>query len=78
MKPFISRLTPSECFACVPQTRKGEMIGYLVSGILEVEIGKEKFVLREGESVVFNGNIPHIWSNIGKDEAVSIWIVHNE
>lgn len=50
--------------------------GYVLSGVLQVTVGSEEFVLREGESLGFDSNIPHVLKNIGDGQFEGIWFVH--
>jgi transcriptional regulator with XRE-family HTH domain/quercetin dioxygenase-like cupin family protein len=50
--------------------------GYVLSGMLEVTVGGEVFVLHAGESLGFDSNIPHVLRNSGNDEFEGVWFVH--
>lgn len=47
---------------------------YVVKGELTFDTGRERFTLREGESVLFEPNDPHATLNQGQDESVSLVI----
>lgn len=49
-----------------PLRHPGEEIIYLLQGILEIKIQDEKFILRKGDSIQFNCQIPHRWRNLSK------------
>jgi quercetin dioxygenase-like cupin family protein len=55
---------------------EGYEYGYVLSGVLEVTVGHEVFVLREGESLGFDSTIPHILRNIGDTAFQGVWFVH--
>ncbi|MFQ1002481.1 helix-turn-helix domain-containing protein [Modestobacter sp. SSW1-42] len=55
---------------------EGFEYGYVISGVLEVTIGDEVFVLREGESLGFDSAIPHLLRNVGTVPFHGIWFVH--
>ncbi|MFF4776564.1 helix-turn-helix domain-containing protein [Microtetraspora fusca] len=57
-------------------THDGYEYGYVLSGVLEVTVGHEVFVLHEGESLGFDSTIPHVFRNIGDTEFQGIWFVH--
>lgn len=59
-----------------PMTHDGYEYGYVLSGVLEVTVGNEIFVLREGESLGFDSTIPHVFRNIGETDFQGIWFVH--
>jgi DNA-binding XRE family transcriptional regulator/mannose-6-phosphate isomerase-like protein (cupin superfamily) len=55
---------------------EGFEYGYVISGVLEVTVGDEVFVLRDGESLGFDSAIPHLLRNIGSEDFHGIWFVH--
>jgi transcriptional regulator with XRE-family HTH domain len=57
-------------------THEGFEYGYVISGVVEVTVGNETFVLREGESVGFDSTIPHVFRNIGDTDFQGLWFVH--
>jgi len=50
----------------------GEEGGVIVSGTVEVTVGHQVRVLREGEAYYFESRVPHRFRNIGADEAVIV------
>jgi transcriptional regulator with XRE-family HTH domain len=58
------------------QVHEGYEYGYALSGTLQVTVGNEVFVLREGESLGFDSSIPHSMRNIGDSDFQGIWFVH--
>lgn len=54
----------------------GYEYGYVLSGVVQVTVGNEVFVLREGESLGFDSTIPHILRNIGDADFHGLWFVH--
>lgn len=58
------------------QVHDGYEYGYVLAGTLEVTVGHEVFVLREGESLGFDSSIPHALHNIGDTDFQGIWFVH--
>jgi transcriptional regulator with XRE-family HTH domain len=57
-------------------THEGFEYGYVIAGVVEVTVGNETFVLREGESVGFDSTIPHVFRNIGDTDFQGVWFVH--
>ena len=47
---------------------EGEVCLLVLSGYLETEVGDEKFILEEGDSLYFSGERPHCWTNIGEEK----------
>jgi len=54
-------------------THGGEECGYVIKGELEVRLGKERYRLKEGDSIYFQSRIPHRFKNTGKGKVISIW-----
>jgi len=57
------------------QRHAGHEWAYLVSGVLQVRIGFDEFVLESGDSISFDSTIPHRLENIGDTPAHAIWFV---
>jgi len=56
-----------------PRQRKGEEGGYIQSGVLELTIGDQTFVLNEGDSFSLTGDEPHLARNPSDEETVVLW-----
>lgn len=52
-----------------PVSTDGDEFLLMLKGKIEFHYGKEKIVLEEGDSMFFNGRIPHVPENIGECEA---------
>lgn len=48
---------------------EGEEVGYVVAGELQLTVGHEVFLLREGDSFSFRSEIEHHYKNTGKKTA---------
>jgi DNA-binding transcriptional MerR regulator/quercetin dioxygenase-like cupin family protein len=55
-------------------SREGEEFIYLQRGRLHIELGREKFQLRVGDSFYFSSKTQIRWCNPGKTEAIVLWI----
>jgi transcriptional regulator with XRE-family HTH domain len=53
---------------------KGEEVGFVVEGQLELTISNEKHLLRAGDSFYFPSNLPHAYRNPGKTRMRAVWI----
>ena len=56
------------------EMRQTEEAGYVVSGALDIWIGKQLFHLEAGDSFRLN-EIPYRWRNPGEVAAVVIWVI---
>lgn len=58
----------------VANAHNGEEIVYMISGQIKFTLGDEPYILSTGDSLHYNSSIPHRWVNIGKADAVMIWV----
>jgi len=58
-------------------THKGEEIGFLLSGELQLHIDGETFSLNEGDCFAFSSSIPHRFANVGAQPASVFWVNAN-
>jgi transcriptional regulator with XRE-family HTH domain len=59
----------------LPHTRGGEEIDIVTSGVIEVTLAQESYVLYEGDSIRFNPEIPHKIENKSSQKASYISII---
>lgn len=57
------------------QSHPGHEWGYVISGVLEVMIGFDRFVLQPGDAVSLDSSVPHRLANIGDTPVHAIWFV---
>lgn len=55
-------------------TRDGEGFWYVLSGVLEMTVGDERFSLSEGDSAHFDQRHPYSMKNPGKDLLRMLWV----
>jgi transcriptional regulator with XRE-family HTH domain len=63
--------SPEDAF----QRHSGHEWGYVISGVLEVTVGFESYILQPGDSVSLDSTIPHRLANIGDTPVHAIWFV---
>jgi transcriptional regulator with XRE-family HTH domain/KaiC/GvpD/RAD55 family RecA-like ATPase len=56
-------------------SHKGDEFSYVMEGELEVEIQDEKQLLSPGDSFYIGSTVPSRWANIGKGDAVLLWVL---
>ena len=56
------------------QTHEGEDIVVVLQGQLSVEVADVWYELKTGDSLSFNSELPHRWSNRGRSVAKAIWM----
>lgn len=47
----------------------------ILSGVLDLQVGGERLVLGEGDSLTFDSHRPHAWHNSGDVPVVAIWAI---
>ncbi|MEM1300850.1 MAG: cupin domain-containing protein [Pseudomonadota bacterium] len=57
-----------------PAQRPTEEAGYIISGCLELHVGKRSFTLNPGDSFRFAGE-PYRWRNPGTTDCIAIWVI---
>jgi transcriptional regulator with XRE-family HTH domain len=55
----------------------GREFGMVLEGVLQVELGFERYLLREGDSLIFDSNTPHRLNNVGLKPMRALWVVLN-
>ncbi len=73
MEPFIvmpPRRAPRRSF----QHRGDEMV-FVLSGVVETQLGAEKIILNEGDCLYFDASIPHRSRSMSKERAVTLVVV---
>ena len=53
----------------------GEEFALVVEGALEFVIDGDRYVLNEGDSLVFKASLPHRWRNIHQGQTLVLWVV---
>lgn len=55
-------------------THEGEEFALVTKGVMEIIIGEEKYILKEGDSIHYKANKPHAMRNIGDATCSAIWV----
>jgi len=73
MEPFIvmpPRRTPRRSFR-----HSGDEMVFVLSGVVETQLGTEKILLHEGDCLYFDASLPHRSRSISKERAVTLVVV---
>ncbi len=73
-EPFLLELAPKTTIPSHFFTHKGEEIGYLITGKLEMQIDNVEHKLRAGDLVYLVSDMPASWSNPGPGNAKILWL----
>lgn len=75
VEPFLMTLEPGVAAATEPITHAGEEFVYCEKGAIEYLIGKEKYRLEAGDSLIFQATQPHLCRNVGDDPATIVLVL---
>lgn len=73
MEPIMINLEPGGQYV-EEEPHEGEEFGYVLSGSINLHLGKKKYKLKKGDSFYYKANSTHYIDNTGKSAAKVIWI----
>ena len=73
-EPYLIEIAPFQTLPSHFFNHKGEEIGYLLSGELQVKIYNTVFSLHQGEIVSLSSEMPLEWKNNGPETALLFWV----
>lgn len=73
MEPIMITIEPDGQYI-EEEPHEGEEFGYVLSGSINLHLGKKKFKVKKGESFYYKAKVNHYISNAGKSTAKIIWI----
>ncbi len=76
MEPFLVTLTPLESLKLEPNQHIGEEIIFVIAGEIEVKLGDHADILKTGDSIYYDSNIPHIVSCHGDTPATILAVIY--
>jgi quercetin dioxygenase-like cupin family protein len=59
MEPFIIDINPTDNLDYKLSAHEGEEFIYVMEGEIEVEYGKEKYLLKQGDSIYYDSIVKH-------------------
>jgi transcriptional regulator with XRE-family HTH domain len=75
MEPLLFKLNPNAASGETLYKHFGQEFIMVIKGIMEITLNDAIYVLRKGDSIYFNSNIPHSFKNLSKEETEAIWVV---
>jgi transcriptional regulator with XRE-family HTH domain len=73
-EPYIIEIAPNRSFPAHFFIHKGDEIGYVLSGELQINLEKSSYTVRAGDLIYLTNELPSLWKNTGTDVARLIWI----
>jgi transcriptional regulator with XRE-family HTH domain len=77
-EPFLIEIPPQKTIASHFFFHKGEEIGFILSGKLQVKLHETNRTLKAGDILCLKADIPSQWKNPGKSPARLLWIKINK
>ena len=69
----LSRYEPGGSTGDDQYDHQGEEAGIVIKGTIELSVGNDVFILREGDSFSFPSSKPHRYYNPGSEDAIVVW-----
>lgn len=73
-EPFIIEILPEKKLPSHFFMHKGEEVGYLLSGTLELKMDKANYTVNAGDLIYLVSDLPAAWRNPGPETAKLIWL----
>jgi transcriptional regulator with XRE-family HTH domain len=67
LEPFLVTLKPRAGAGKPLMAHAGHELVYVLEGELEYEVAGKKYLLSEGDSLLFEATLPHNWRNLGHE-----------
>lgn len=74
MLPIAVRIGPGGYTKSERNKHGSEKFIYMMKGALEVDLGKNKYHLKSGDSLYFDATLPHRFRNLSKTEAEAVCV----
>jgi transcriptional regulator with XRE-family HTH domain len=75
MEPLLFKLAGKATSGTVSYRHFGQEFVLVLKGVVEITLNDTVYILRKGDSIYFNSNVPHSFKNIAKEEAEAVWVV---
>jgi transcriptional regulator with XRE-family HTH domain/KaiC/GvpD/RAD55 family RecA-like ATPase len=73
-QPFMVEIAPKQALASHFFTHKGEELGYLLAGRLQLKVDRAVYTARAGDVIYLTSEVPSQWSNPGRTPAKLLWL----
>jgi quercetin dioxygenase-like cupin family protein len=73
-EPYLIDIQPKKTLPSHFFIHKGEEVGYLLSGKLQLRMEKAVYTISAGDIVYLTSEIPSQWKNMGSSPARLLWI----
>jgi transcriptional regulator with XRE-family HTH domain/KaiC/GvpD/RAD55 family RecA-like ATPase len=74
VEPLLIEIQPNKTLPSHFFIHKGEEIGYLLSGTLQLKLGKTEYTVSESDTIYLTTEMPSQWKNPGPGPARLLWL----
>ena len=74
VEPLIIEIQPNKTLPTHFFIHKGEEIGYLLAGKLQLKLGKTDYTVNENDTIYLTAEMPSQWKNPGPEPARLLWL----
>lgn len=75
MEPLLFRLEAGAVSGDTTYKHFGQEFILVLKGTMELVLNGTSYILRKGDSIYFNSNLPHSFKNVQQGETEAIWVV---
>ncbi len=75
MEPLIFNLEPGGQTGSQLSPHEGEEFGFVLKGKIQLSVGRNKYLMDEGDSICFSSMQSHSFKNTGKCKATVLWVI---
>jgi DNA-binding response OmpR family regulator len=72
---YISNLSPNQKSYEERINHEGEKFCLVLKGTIDIELGSEIITLNEGDTILFDSMIPHLWKRVKSKESHTLWMI---
>ena len=76
-EPYLIEIPPKKTLPAHFFIHKGQEMGYVLSGKLHLNVGKESYSARSGDVIYLTADMPNQWKNPGPGAAKLLWVKIN-
>ncbi len=75
MEPLLFKLKEGATSGIRSYKHFGQEFVLVLKGAMEITLNDMTYVLKKGDSIYFNSNVPHAFRNIGREEVEAVWVI---
>jgi len=75
MEPVLFKLGKNAGSGTEHYKHFGQEFVLVLKGEIQVTLNDTEYIIRKGDSIYFNSSVPHLFKNVGKEEAEAVWVI---